>query len=121
MKRFARVLLIAIGTCSSTNCLADIHVLRCMFENQWIFFTRYTDGTPARVGTGIGVGDKALTFRDRSGALIFIETNMDGTPITFTTIEPSLKAFHSRHLLQIDGKVLAPSHWSGQCEPVAIR
>lgn len=111
------------GACASTTCLAEIHVLRCMFDkmNQWVYFTRYSDGTPTRVGIGIGVGDKALTFHDRTGALIFIETNVDGTPISFTTIEPTLRAFHSRHTVQLDGTVLAPSHSSGRCEPVAIR
>jgi hypothetical protein len=109
------------GVCVSANCLAEIHVFRCLFDNQLIYFTRYTDGTPARVGTGIGVGDKAIAFEDRSGALVFIETNIDGTPITFTSIEPSLKAVNSRHILQSNGTVLAPSHRSGGCEPLSFK
>jgi len=122
-----RILWVLSGTiqlgaaCASTPCLAEIHALKCIFDNQPIYFTRYSDGTPARVGTSVGVGDKAIAIIDRSGALVFIETNLDGTPITFTTIEPSLKAVHSRHLLQLNGTVLAPSHQTGRCEPVAIR
>jgi hypothetical protein len=111
-----------LATYASTSCLADIHVLKCSFDDdEWMYFTRYTDGTPARIGKAIGVGDKALAFQDRFGALVFIETNADGTPITFTTIERTLKAIHSSHLLQVDGTLLAPSQVSGQCEPVAVR
>jgi hypothetical protein len=110
-----------IGIFMPSTCLADIHVLQCKFGAMQVYFTRYTDGTPSRIGTAIGVGNKALTFRDRFGALIFIETNTAGTPDTFTTIEPSLKAVHSRHLLTPDGRVLVPSQTLGRCEPVAIR
>ena len=110
-----------IGILMPSTCLADIHVLRCKFGDLQVYFTRYTDGTPSRIGTAIGVGDKALTFQDRFGALIFIETNTDGTPVTFTTIETNLNAVHSRHLLRHDGRVLEPSQRSGRCEPVAIR
>ena len=70
------------ATYASTSCLADIHVLKCSFDDdEWMYFTRYTDGTPARIGKAIGVGDKALAFQDRFGALVFIETNADGTPL----------------------------------------
>src|SRR5262245_60891417 len=111
-------LLIAHG---STPCLADIHAFRCIFDGQAIYFTQYSDGTPARVGTAVGIGDQVLTFRDKSGAFVFIEKNIDGTPVTLTTIDPSLRGTHSRHSLGFDGKVVAPSQAAGQCVRVQIR
>ncbi len=104
------------------SCLL-LAALKCNFPgfDEPTYFTQYTDGTPARIGTGIGVGDKALTFQDRFGAIVFIETNMDGTPISLTTIEPTLRAIHSSHSITFDGRVPAPSQVSGRCEPVVIR
>ena len=105
----------------STNCLAEILAFKCAFGGQQIYFTRYSDGTSARVGTQVGVGDKAVVSEHKSGALIFLETNMDGIPVTLTTIEPTMKAVHSRQLLLPDGRVLAPSQQTGSCEKVELR
>jgi hypothetical protein len=83
-----------------------------------IFFTWYSDGSPARVGTATGVGDKALAFQDRFGAWIFVEVNMDGSPISLSTIQTNLEVIHSRHILQSNGAVLAPSQSKGHCQRV---
>ena len=102
---------------------ADIAVLRCDFPNlNALFFTMYSDSTPARIGSGPGVGDRGLVFRDRrTKAMVIIEENGDGIPITFTTIGPDLGAVHSRALIGLDGTVVAPSQEIGRCESEAPR
>ena len=113
---------IGVALLASTSCQAEILALKCSFSNlEPVYFTRYTGGAPARIGIGPGIGSKAAFFEDRFGAQIFVETNIDGSPITFTTIQRDMKAFHSRHVLLPDGTVLAPSQGAGQCDPVDIR
>ena len=81
-----------------------------------IFFTWYSDGTPARVGNAPGIGDKALAFQDRFGAWIFVELNMDGSPISLSTIQRNMEVVHSRHVLQIDGNIVLPTQSKGTCK-----
>jgi hypothetical protein len=103
---------IILGTLvASSACLADIIILKCDFRGfggRPIYFTRYSDGSPSRIGISPGIGDRALFFSDRSGAQIFVEINIDGSPITFTTIQPNMRAIHARQVLTLDGTVLSP-------------
>jgi hypothetical protein len=85
-----------------------------------IIFTWYSDGTPARVGAATGVGDKAFAFQDRFGAWIFVEVNIDGSPISLSTIQSDLVVVHSRHILQVDGTVLSPSQSKGRCNKLQL-
>src|SRR3954454_11546937 len=88
---------------------AEIIVFKCEFPGVpgW-HFTIYDDGTPARVGTGPGVGDQGSVVRDkRTGAMVIIEKNGDDFPITFTTISPSGDAVHSRADSRQSGLALA--------------
>jgi hypothetical protein len=103
---------------ASTNVSsAAIVAFECKFRgsSEPTIFTWYDDGTPARVGTATGIGNKALVFRDKFGAWIFVEVNMDGSPITLSTIQDNLEVIHSRHLLEMDGTVLAPLQIKGRC------
>jgi hypothetical protein len=51
--------------------LAEISALSCEFDDFKFFITIYSDGTPARLGTGVGIGDRARIFPDRrTGALV---------------------------------------------------
>ncbi len=102
----------------SGNCKAEIIILKCEIAGVSgpIYFTRYSDGSPSRIGVKPGLGDKGLFFLDRTGAQIFVETNTDGAPITLTTIQPDMRAIHARQVLNSDGTVLSPSQETGRCE-----
>jgi hypothetical protein len=63
-------------------------VLKCKIDgyNEGIFITtspdtNQNDGQYARIGISPGVGDRAIAFSDRMGAVAFVELNVDGTPI----------------------------------------
>jgi hypothetical protein len=100
---------------------AEIVVLECDFATLNMFITIYDDGTPARIGTKPGVGNRASVNRDpRNGAWIAVEVNIDNVPITFTTVQPNMQALHSRHVLGLRGEVVAPSHTGGKCKRVAL-
>lgn len=100
---------------------AEIVVLQCKFESLNFFVTRYSDGSPARIGTTPGLGDRAQAISDhRTGAWVFVEVNTDGIPITLTTVAPDFAAVHSRHTIGPFGEVLAPSQERGKCERVPI-
>jgi hypothetical protein len=100
---------------------AKITALRREFNNLNFFITIYDDGSPARLGTSIGIGDRARAYSDtRTGALVVVEVNTDGIPTTITTIQPDRKAFHSRHLIGPFGEVMAPEQRIGQCNQVAL-
>jgi hypothetical protein len=102
--------------CLPSNASAEIKALRCEFDDFKFFITIYSDGSPARLGTSVGIGDRARAFPDtRTGALVVVEVNTDGIPTTFTTIQPDLAAIHSRHLIGPFGEVAAPWQRSGRC------
>ena len=104
----------------ATPSRADIFVQKCVFPDVSFFLTRYSDGTPARIGRISGVGSKALYFKDRY-AEVFIEIDLAGIPITFTTIFPDLTAIHSRHsIVPLGDKVVPPSQSKGKCTNVPI-
>ncbi len=116
--------LLAIGILASitlaTEAFAEIKVYECNFKSVGqLVFTLYSDGTSARVGVKSGVGNKALNFYDQiSKAISFVETNTDGFPITFTTINREMKASHSRQLISLSGDIIAPSRTDGTCKIV---
>jgi hypothetical protein len=57
----------------SAAALAEVSVLRCEFNGGFsAFFTHYSDGTPARIGTAPGVGDRAHAIHDRAPILGFL-------------------------------------------------
>lgn len=114
--------LVAIFCIAAYPSFATIIVLKCGFSNlPAVFFTIYDDGTPVRVGTGPGVGSRALLFRDpRNKTIVVIEQNTDGVPDTFTTIAGDLTAVHSRALILLDGSILAPSQGMGRCQRVPL-
>lgn len=115
-------LVIAAGIFIVGECRADITILRCSFPGmEAVFFTRYSDDTPARVGVKPGIGNRAHYFEDRFGAQVFVEVNTDGTPVTMTTIERSLGAVHSRQYITPDGSVLAPLQMKGKCQLEKVR
>ena len=101
---------------------AKITAQRCSFETlKDVYFTFYSDGAPTRVGTSIGIGNRATTIVDKlSGAVVIIEVNTDNIPVTLTTISPDMNAIHSRHLLAWDGSTIAPSQGRGNCMPVPV-
>jgi hypothetical protein len=96
---------------------ATIIIYTCTIEGMRgpLVITIYDDGTPARIGVASGVGDMATIHVDRrSGVIVAVETNIDGIPITMTTINRDGKAIHSRQLIDRDGW-FAPSQSSGTC------
>jgi hypothetical protein len=107
---------------ASTVVSAEISVLRCQFDGSFsVFITTYSDGTPARIGTGPGIGDRAHAIHDRrTGARVFVEVNTDDIPTTLTTVQPDLKAIHSRHLIGPYGEVAVPSQQRGKCERITL-
>ena len=116
MLRCSAVLLTLL--CASTA-QAEITVLRCAFGDFKLFITRYDDGTPARIGTAPGIGDRAQAILDRrTGTWVFVEVNTDAIPVTLTTIQPDMRAIHSRHTIGPLGEVGAPSQQVGKCERI---
>ena len=107
---------------AASPAFATIIILKCDFSNlPALFFTIYDDGTSVRVGTGPGVGNRALLFRDpRNKTIVVIEQNTDGVPYTFTTIAGDLTAVHSRASIGLDGSIVAPSQGVGQCRQVPL-
>lgn len=112
----ARILLAAILALAPFTARATILIYTCNFEGMSpIVITIYDDGTPARVGVASGVGDKAAVHFDRySGAVVIVESNIPGIPITMTTINRDGRAVHSRHVINADGW-FAPSQTRGTC------
>ena len=110
---------IALGDISAVKCLGAI---KAKGGGPFEFFvTIYSDGTPTRIGTAIGVGGKAQTWFDKpTGATVVLEFNTDGIPDTLTTISQDLTFIHSRHLLAIPVGALVPQQITGKCERVAI-
>ena len=88
--------------------VAEILVFNCNFKELRgdLVITVYDDGSPAKIGVEQGVGDKAQPyFHAATGAHIFVELNGVDFPITLTTILKDGTAWHSRHVLGIDGIV----------------
>ena len=102
--------------------VAEILVFNCNFKELRgdLVITVYDDGSPARIGVEQGVGDRAQPYFDAAtGAHIFVELNGVDFPITLTTILKDGTAWHSRHVLGIDGIVDA-SQMSGFCKRRSI-
>ena len=69
----------------------------------------------------MGVGNKAIAFlHTKTGAVVVIELNTDGVPVTMTSILKDLQAIHSRQLIDILGKLVAPSQTPGMCVRVDL-
>ena len=93
--------------------------LKCVFAGIGeLFFTMPTHGNVGRVGAQVGEGHRSHYVKDWTGTTVFVELNNDGTPITLTSIESSLRAVHSRHNISYDGTILTPSQRFGRCEYV---
>ncbi|NQV80918.1 MAG: hypothetical protein HQ495_10220 [Alphaproteobacteria bacterium] len=89
-----------------------------LFRDQ-LYITVYDDGTPARIGTQWGIGNKALVYADPlNDAWVVVELNTDGLPDTLTTIMPDGRAIHSRHTIDVFGLVLVPSQTEISCRRV---
>ena len=100
---------IGVALLASTSCQAEILALKCSFSNlEPVYFTRYTDGAPARVGIGPGIGSKAAFFEDRFGAQIFVETNIDGRSISYEFVASYLRDVFRRY----DIRKLAFDRWN---------
>ena len=114
--------LLCIAVAGLAPGLAQAEVLRCGFPDlfSWTFFiTSYEDGRSARLGVAPDAGDRATVTSDRrTGARVVVEVNVDGVPITMTTIQPDLSAVYSRHVLGLAGEVSVPSQQRGRCERV---
>jgi hypothetical protein len=121
MKLVITIIAVCLGLVSPA--LGKITVLKCSFATiKDLYYTMYSDGAPTRVGTGIGIGNKSVVVRDNmSDALVIIENNTTGIPITITTVSPDLTAVHSRHLIDLGGKLSAPSQGKGTCKYVPVR
>ena len=109
--------LAAVLTLMSNMAEAKITILHCKARGLELFITVYDDGTPARIGRGPGVGDKALVISDvRTGALVIVEQNMDQIPISFTTLQPDMTGWHARQTIDLDGQIIAPSQAPITCK-----
>jgi hypothetical protein len=107
---------------TSTPAQSKILALQCSFSNLGqTFITIYDDGTPARIGVKTGVGNKAKVMIDElSKSIALIEMNVDGFPITLTTINPKMEAVHSRQIIDRVGEIAAPSQGTGKCQKIDL-
>src|SRR6476619_7001174 len=103
-----------------TPSLAD--VLRCKIEGYSadVFITtspdtNQNDGAYARIGISPGIGNRAIVFADRLGAVAFVELNTDGTPVGLLTVQKDMRVIRSRQAVMPSGLVLAPSQSAGVC------
>jgi hypothetical protein len=115
-----RTLLLVALMLAPTFSLAD--VLRCKIEgyNEDIYITtsphtNLDDGQYARIGISPGIGDRAIVFVDRMGALVFVELNIDGTSIGLLTVQKNMRVIKSSQSIDPFGTVLAPSQHAGVC------
>jgi len=102
--------------------LSFADVLKCKIEgyNETIFIatppdTNQSDGQYARIGISPGIGDRAIVFPDRMGAVAFVELNTDGTPIGLVTVQKNMRVIKSSQFIDSSGTVLAPSQSVGGC------
>jgi hypothetical protein len=77
--------------------------------------TNLDDSQHARIGISPGIGDRAIVFTDRMGALVFVELNIDGTPIGLLTVQKNMRVIKSSRSIDPLGTVLAPSQHAGVC------
>jgi hypothetical protein len=103
-----------------TSSLAD--VLRCKIEgySEDVFITtspdtNQNDGEYARIGISPGIGNRAIVFADRMGAVAFVELNGDGTPVGLLTVQKNMRVIKSRQSIDLSGMVVAPSQSAGVC------
>lgn len=115
-----RTLLIVALMLVPTYSLAD--VLRCKIEGyrEDIYITtspdtNLNDGQYARIGVSPGIGDRAIVFADRIGAVAFVELNTDGTPIGLLTVQKDMRVIKSNQSIDLSGIVPAPSQSAGVC------
>jgi hypothetical protein len=111
-------LLILLFLKQSVAAGADELVFDCSFPGTFAFVVTINDQSPwATIGTEAGTGDKAKAYYDNAtGAWILVEFVNDGKlPSTLTTILRDGKTWHSRHTLDILGKIV-PSQLSGMCK-----
>src|SRR6476646_8855981 len=114
--------IIAALTVATLASEASADVLRCKIEgyNEDVFITtspdtNSNDGQYARIGISPGIGDRAIVFADRMGAVAFVELNTDGTPIGLLTVQKNLRVVKSNHSIDPTGMVFAPSQNAGVC------
>jgi hypothetical protein len=114
--------LVAIGAQMLAPTLSFADVLKCKIDgfNENIFITtkpdtNINDGEYARIGISPGIGDRAIVFPDRMGAVAFVELNADGTPIGLLTVQKNMRVINSSQSIDPFGTVLAPSQSGGVC------
>ncbi|WP_404380509.1 hypothetical protein [Caenispirillum salinarum] len=96
---------------------AAVTEYRCSFDTLPDLYIRMSEPDRVRVGLAPGIGNRGTVVRT-DAALVVIENDRAGTPITFTTIlRPSLRAVHSRHVVDM-GSVI-PAQGKGACEIVS--
>lgn len=112
-----RAMLVALVVCfvgaqmlAPTFSLAD--VLRCKIEgyNEDIFIatspdTNQNDGQYARIGISSGIGNRAIVFADRMGAVAFVLLNTDGTPIGLLTDQKNTRVIKSSQAIDPSGTI----------------
>jgi hypothetical protein len=115
-----RTLLVVALMLAPTFSLAD--VLKCKVEgyNEDLYITtspdtNLNDGQYARIGISPGIGDRAIVFADRMGAVVFVELNTDGTPIGLLTVQKNMRVIKSNQTIDPFGTVLTPSQSTGVC------
>lgn len=116
-RSIVRMVLAMLLLLCSSPAAATIMMYSCTIEGMRgpLIITIYDDGTPARIGTALGIGDKADVYFDRlSGAVVVVEKNGGGLPITLTTINRDGRVVHSRQVINNDGW-FAPSQSTGAC------
>ena len=104
---------------------SETAIIKCSFKGytragEFVFLTRYSDGTPPRIGVQPGVGDKALYFKDRKEEM-FIELAGHGSPIKMFTIYDNGQAYLSYHPLtpmEENRPPSEPSQVVGTCSKV---
>jgi hypothetical protein len=114
------------GAGTSAPALAGQHeadVLHCTFKDGFQFFIATAGDNSARIGVQPGIGDKGVTVYDPANnrARVVIEFNGVDMPVTMTSIQGDGVAVHSRQSIGIDGKLIAPSQQTGQCDPWSAR
>jgi hypothetical protein len=114
MSKFIAVALVAAMLAPSAA-LAGADVMRCTFPDGFELYVTRTDDDTGRIGVAAGVGDRARTFFDTTGTRVVVEFNAVGLPITFTTIQDDGSAVHSRQIVDVSGRVVAPSQVRGSC------
>ena len=114
-----RAALIFVLLLAPTFSHADL--LKCKIDDysENIFITtppdtNSNDGQYARIGVSPGLGNRAMVVADRSGATVFVELNVDGTPIGLISVQKDMQVIKTLHTI-LNGEVFAPTRNKGLC------